>query len=286
VSSVLGRIGIGVICFAAGLLAVLVWQGTLSNAEQRSAALPTQNSEDLEELRELLEAESDAREELVEQVEELQRWLTDLEVAALAIGPEATENPGAADSEAPSENAATEPDPQAAQVHPPRHSFDERALIEAGLRPDEAAYLRESYEQSVLDRLYLRDQAIRDGWHGRGKLASAQSQLEQRLQEELGLESYDLMLYGAGRRNRVVVGNVFSRSAGEGAGLQPGDMVRSYAGRPIFSVRELRGLTTQGEPGEYVSLEVERSGRLVRLELPRGPIGVTLRPERVLPEVN
>jgi hypothetical protein len=282
----MGRIGIAVICFAAGLLAVLGWQATHSDAGRGPAALPTQNGEDLAELRKLLEAESDARQELAEQVEELERWLTDLEIAALAAAPEETEDPGAVGTEASSENGAREPDPHSAEVRPPRHTFDEQALIEAGLRPDEAAYLRERYEQSMLDRLYLRDQAVRDGWQGRGHLATAQSQQEQRLQEELGLESYDLMLYGAGRRNRVVVGDVFSRSAGEGAGLKPGDMVRSYGGRPIFSIRELRGLTTQGEPGEYVSLEVERSGRLVRLELPRGPIGVMLRPERVLPEVN
>ena len=270
----MGRIGIGVICFAAGLLGVIAWQATYSDADRRPGALLTQNRDDLAELRKLLEAESDAREELAE------------EIAELAAAPEKTEDPGAADSEASSQSAATEPGPAAAKAHPPRHSFDEQALIVAGLRPDEAAYLRERYEETMLDRLYLRDQALRDGWAGRGKLATAQSELEQSLQEELGLESYDLMLYGAGRRNRVVVGDVFSRSAGEGAGLRPGDMVRSYAGRPIFGIRELRALTSQGEPGEYVSLEVERSGRLVRLELPRGPIGVTLRPERVLPEVN
>lgn len=265
---------------------MLAWQATRGYPEGPTAALPTQNSEDLAELRELLEAESDARQELAEQVEGLQRWLTDLETAALAEAPEESEDPAATDVQAAPEGAGTEVHPQPARLRPPRQTFNEQALIDAGLRPDEAAYLRESYEEAVLDRLYLRDQAVREGWAGRGRLAQAQAELEQRLQEELGLENYELMLYAAGRRNRVVVRSVFSRSAGEEAGLQSGDMVRSYAGRPIFSIRELRSLTTQGEPGEYVNLEVERSGRIVRLELPRGPIGVTLRPESVLPEVR
>jgi hypothetical protein len=262
---------------------MLAWQATRYEPDRPMAAPPTQSSEELVELRKLLEAESEAREDLAEQVEELEGWLADLEAVALAEVPEENEDPAV---DAAPEGTGTEARSRPAELRPPRQSFDERALIDAGLRPDEAAYLRESYEQAVLDRLYLRDQAVREGWAGRGRLARAQAELEQRLQQELGLENYDRMLYAAGRRNRVVVGSVFSRSAGEEAGLQSGDMVRSYAGRPVFSIRELRSLTTQGEPGEYVSLEVDRSGRIVRLELPRGPIGVTLRPESVLPEVR
>ena len=77
----------------------------------------------------------------------------------------------------------------------PRPGFDAEALVAAGLDPTRAAALRERWEEHTLDKLYLRDQAAREGWmmsprHGREQYA-----LAARLRDEIGEEAYAALLY-------------------------------------------------------------------------------------------
>jgi hypothetical protein len=156
--------------------------------------------------------------------------------------------------------------------------FDEAALVLAGLRPSDAAALRELYEEIEMERLYLRDTAIRERWTGQ-KLQAEQIALDARLRgvgEEWGEDVYDWFLYAAGRTNRVVVESVLGGSPASEAGVQAGDEVISYAGRRVFTPKELRIGTNVGSLGETVVLEISRGGQIRSISLPRGPLGVRL----------
>ena len=102
--------------------------------------------------------------------------------------------------------------------------------------------------------------------------------------EEIGDESYDAMLYATGRKNRVVIRELLENSPGRSFGFESGDVVLSYDDRLIFRGRELRRATTQGERGEWVTVDVLRNGEVVRLRAQRGPIGAQLQSARILPD--
>ncbi len=165
--------------------------------------------------------------------------------------------------------------------------FDEERLLEAGLDPGRAAELRRAYEANRLDLLALRDQVMREGWAGGGMLELFQARAEQTaaLQGELGLEMYDLMLFGAGEPNRVVVRDVLPGSNAEVGGLLPGDVIRSYDGEPVFRMQELRYFMSQGDPEVPVDVRVDRDGLPATVRLSPGPIGVRMRPARRQPDI-
>ncbi len=159
---------------------------------------------------------------------------------------------------------------------------DASILARAGFSPSEIELLKQYLETIELDRLYLRDQATREGWERKPRFTRATRALDvrtARLRAEYGEEAYDWILHARGRPNRVVVQHVMAGSEADAIGLQEGDVFLSYDGRRIFGVPALRTATTSGELGETAEVEVERNGRAVRLFPRRGPLGVTLTPE-------
>ncbi|MGH0031297.1 MAG: PDZ domain-containing protein [Myxococcota bacterium] len=155
--------------------------------------------------------------------------------------------------------------------------FDEDALLLAGWLPADVDRLREAYETHELDRLYLKDEARRDGWFRTGRYRRELRALEDDFRAEVGDEDYDAALHAAGRNNRVIVLKVLANSAAQEAGVQAGDEIRSYAGVRIFDPFRLVLLSAQGRLGELVELRVVRGGRELRFFLPRGPLGLRLR---------
>ncbi|MEE9282190.1 MAG: PDZ domain-containing protein [Myxococcota bacterium] len=272
----LGAIAIGL---AVSVIGLLVWRDVRSEiAPEQSSAPPAVEAAppqlaipvfaDLDLLREVLAAEVAAREELAIEVETLRGELEQL-------------------------RAARDEQREAAQGLRSRFSrggrFDDERLREAGLADGRIDELRQAYEASQLDFLYLRDQAVREGWQGGGpgfaQLAQARAEQTAALQEELGLEMYDLMLFGAGQANRVVVRDVMPGSNAEAGGLLPGDVIRSYDDQPVFQTRELRYLMRQSDPETPVDIQVERDGLPATVRLTPGPMGVTLRPARRQPDL-
>jgi hypothetical protein len=171
---------------------------------------------------------------------------------------------------------------------PAPRTADERrgALVAAGLDPvlAEDLVLREA--QRSLERLSLRDQAIREGWLGSAEYRDELSRINadaRSLREEIGEEIYDRYLFATGEDNRVKIDSVIPGSAAEIAGLQPGDLIEAYADERLFDFSELRRKTTEGEYGEQVAVRVRRGGRVVETWIPRGPLGVTLNSARVEP---
>jgi hypothetical protein len=186
-------------------------------------------------------------------------------------------------------SAATATGGVAEEERPPApRTADERrgALVAAGVDPGmaEDSVLKEA--QRSLERLSLRDQAIREGLVGTAQYREELSRInadERSLREEIGDDIYDRYLYVTGADNRVKVDSVIPGSAAEIAGLQAGDLIESYADERLFDFSELRSKTTEGEYGEQVAVQVRRGGRVIETWVPRGPLGVTLDSARVGP---
>jgi hypothetical protein len=159
-------------------------------------------------------------------------------------------------------------------------------LERAGMRAGEIDELQARLEEIALERLYLRDQATREGWVGKPRFRRSMRELDgsyRELGDEYGEDAYDWILFAAGRDNRIQVTRVMAGSAAEDAGLEAGDVVVGYADERIFDGPSLQRATTTGEAGETVVLDVVRGGEVIRVYPPRGPLGVTLESIKVEP---
>jgi len=156
-----------------------------------------------------------------------------------------------------------------------------------GLDQDRAAEIAQRVNEVDLDRLYLRDQATREGWFNTPRYGQALQELNRdanALREDVGDDAYDRYLYATGQVNRVAVGSVISGSSAEEAGLKAGDTVLRYGDQRVFSTSELQSATTEGVAGDLVTVTVLRGDQRLRLYVPRGPLGIRLRPERTHPD--
>lgn len=159
-----------------------------------------------------------------------------------------------------------------------RGGFNEQALIDRGMNSSQASELKIYFEQLEMDRLYLRDQSIRESW-GREKLAEAMQALESReddLKSQLGESTYDAYLYAAGRSNRVEVTSVLEKGQAGMAGIMSGDQITRYDNQRIYSGFDLREATASGNIGDSVEVEIMRDGRTMQFYLVRGPLGIRM----------
>ncbi len=219
-------------------------------------------------LRKQLDAESAARQRLAAEVSELQGTVQMLEQRLDGL----TEQNGETD----------EPPPRVRESR----QIDAATFLAAGFDQNDATFLSNRWGQQQMDLLYLRDQAIREGWIDTPRYTQAVRELNSgaaSLRADIGPAAYDRFLFATGQPNRVVINAVIDSSPAHVTGLQPGDTIVTYDGNPIYSVNDLRTATTAGEPDVPVVLEVNRGGQLVELEIARGPLGVTLNPTRVEP---
>jgi len=177
-----------------------------------------------------------------------------------------------------------------AQVQPEADSEDSPSaldpFLEAGFDPDRAEYVKQLQDDLALQRLYLRDQAEREGWLRSPRYRDAMQAIAQReegLAQELGQDDYDRYLYAIGRPNRVLVGDVLANGPAQRAGIQIGDAILSYGGDRIFEANSLVTATREGTAGMSTAVEIEREGETQLVYVPRGPLGINLRVARVPP---
>lgn len=160
------------------------------------------------------------------------------------------------------------------------------ALVKAGVAEDRAADLVWRQGQLELDRLDLRDLAIREGWFGSDRYRDELDRIAEDtfdLRAEIGEGFYDRYLFEAGKDNRVEIASIIPGSAAEEVGLEPGDLVESYGEARVFTFRDLRTATSEGERGELVPVRIRRDGGFVDAWVPRGPLGVRLDRARARP---
>ena len=160
------------------------------------------------------------------------------------------------------------------------------ALLRAGVAAEVADDIIWRRAQVSLERLDLRDQAVREGWLNTDRYREELRKInEQRVsvRDEIGVDAYDRYLFETGQDNRVLVDSVIPGSAGEDSGMLPGDVIERYGDQPVYDFGDLRTATSDGARGELVPVTVRRGNQLVELVLPRGPIGIGLDATRVEP---
>mgnify|MGYP001816386843 CR=1 FL=1 len=163
--------------------------------------------------------------------------------------------------------------------------FNEQALIESGMSDSQARELKINFEQLELERLYLRDQSIREDWD-RNRYREALQALtdkEDELKKQLSESEYDSYLYASGQTNRVAVTSVLESAPAATAGIEPGDQIIRYDNQRIYNWRDLRDATSTGEIGETIAVEVDRDGKIIELYLARGPLGIRMNSVSVAP---
>jgi len=288
-------IAIGAAAGAAALSAALwVWltRPSDSDAPALETTAATRASGSLEEqlaaLREQLAAEKDARLGLAGEVEMLRQLFAEYGGGARFDTP-----PAGSAATAATAGQATAADPARArsQAGPADASekpwFDAQGLLAHGLSAPDVARLESVFEASELEVLYLRDQAMREGWAGTGRFMQSLYELRSGLREKVGDESFDWLLYATQRNNRVVARSVLSTGPAAHAGLRTGDLILRYDGRTIFRGSELQRATGQGEAGRMVPMDVQSNdGTERRLMVPSGPLGIQLVEERHPPQTS
>lgn len=153
-------------------------------------------------------------------------------------------------------------------------------LIAAGVDASTADNIEQRQNRYQLARLDLIDQAAREGWRESDEFDQRLAALDEErvdVREELGDEVYDRFLYEQGGSNRVGIDSVIGGSAAQLAGIRSGDMIVSYADGRVFKLPELQAATRSGARGESVQVTLYRDGELIAIDVPRGPLGVTLR---------
>ncbi|MDH3647548.1 MAG: PDZ domain-containing protein [Gammaproteobacteria bacterium] len=163
--------------------------------------------------------------------------------------------------------------------NPADSGLSEARFIEAGFPADVAARLKREMDQIALDRLYLRDQAVREGWLGSPRYRDelrALNKKQNEFRESLNSDEYDRYLYALGRPNRVIVSSVLTGSPAGESGLLAGDAILSYDGTRVYSPSEIRRETSGGNAGAVVPIEVMRDGQRQIIYVPRGPLGVNM----------
>ncbi len=225
-------------------------------------------------LRQRLDDEARARRALEQRVSELVRQVEMLESAS-------------ADPATGSETAAADDD-TTTETSDRREAggFNTQALIDSGMDDMLAGELQLFYEQIEMDRLYLRDQSLREDWD-RDAYRSALDELEDReseLRQRLGEEGYDAYLYASGQPNRVAVTSVIASAPAGQVGIEAGDHILRYDNQRIYNWFELREATAGGNIGDTVAVEVDRDGQTLQFYLARGPLGIRMNTLSVAPD--
>lgn len=135
--------------------------------------------------------------------------------------------------------------------------------------------------------LQIKDQIVSTGKVTHPRLGVTIQELNQTLAESFKLKQPD----GA------LVSSVAPGSAAAKAGLEPGDVILQYNGRPIASSTDLPAMVSLGKPGDKVMLGVWRGGKQIELstslgtandmlassdaaekDVPQGRLGLAVRP--------
>ncbi|HEY6966571.1 MAG TPA: DegQ family serine endoprotease [Burkholderiales bacterium] len=98
--------------------------------------------------------------------------------------------------------------------------------------------------------LKVKDQIVAKGSVQHARLGVSVQELNQALAESFGLK----------RPEGALVATVQAGSAAEHAGIQPGDVIVKYDGKPIGAAGELSAAVGQASPGDKVKLEILRKG--------------------------
>jgi hypothetical protein len=252
----------------------IVTDTAIVNSDPAAAADPNADvtTDSLKKLNRRLQNEIFARMAFEKRLEELSQKIADLELKA--------QLPGETTPTASNDNAGESNLPGSGQGW-----FNEQALVNNGISSSQASALKIQFEQLELERLYLRDQSIREGWD-RDRYREALQTLtgkEDNLKDQMSESAYDAFLYASGQTNRVAVTSVLESAPAATAGIKPGDQIIRYDNQRIYNWIELREATSTGAIGDTVAVEVDRDGETMEFYVARGPLGVRMNSLSVAP---
>ena len=161
----------------------------------------------------------------------------------------------------------------------PRRLYNLENLIKGGIASSIAEDIVRRKNSVELKRLELQDRAKRDNYSNTQRYYDELDDINQQdvnLREELGDDSYDEYLYASKQNNRIKIASVMLGSAAELAGIQKNDVVLSYDNKRMFTWQELKDATTEGQLGEFVSINIYRNGEIYSFTVLRGPLGTQL----------
>lgn len=250
---------------AEGLAQQLAW-GESSELD------PQQVAQIMESLLQTLDEEISERHFLAAQLEEVRSEMTAmLQDLRARFG---TAFPGNA-----SNTASPQPGAQADQT------IEERLAV-SGFTPQQIRTISRRVAETQMEQIELDDRARREGWITTSRYFEEFNNLvmgADTVRRDLGDDAYSHFLFAIGRPNRLTVGRVIETSPAEQAGLRLGDVIRSYAGERVFSSAQLTELRSSGDKDMPVIVEIIRDGEPMQVWIPRGPMGIQLRQDRVDP---
>jgi predicted metalloprotease with PDZ domain len=170
------------------------------------------------------------------------------------------------------------PEPQNADVAP-------HAAPIAAPTPDRltqltsAGFARDRALEILRKESQLREAAIAREYVAAGAIqplnGGSPAAIGQQLRKEMGDDEYERYLHALGKATRVRVGAVEADSAAANAGILSGDEILAYAGKRVFSLRDLNALMLQTSEGETVATTVVRGGQTIQLYAVGGALGIS-----------
>jgi serine protease Do len=120
---------------------------------------------------------------------------------------------------------------------------------------------------NVVSRVY--EQLRKDGHIRRGTMGVVVQDVDTQMSQALGIT----------RHPAVILADVVPHGSGEAAGLEQGDVLLAFDGKPITQTRQVQAEILQHKPGDTVTLDVQRGSEKLRknvalLERPNSPVAL------------
>ncbi|WP_237058781.1 PDZ domain-containing protein [Microbulbifer sediminum] len=169
------------------------------------------------------------------------------------------------------------PSPQDGQWKP-----RSQLLEEAGFAPDRVAEIialekRFNYERrKILHELHHQGDESSPGAHALQARLDSYTPAYRMLEGVLAPDEMERYLEATGNKRQFEIIAVTEGSSAAGAGLQRGDKILSYNGKPITDARELSAGIRSVAPGKTINMEVLRRGHKTSIPVPSGPLGVEI----------
>ena len=160
-----------------------------------------------------------------------------------------------------------------------RQWFDRRRALASGLSEAEIDRIFDKWAEAQRE-IHARIAAN----HAAGRMVRpGLRSYDRQLREFLDDDEFDVALFATGQTNRVELRAPTDDGGAMADGLQPGDIIESYDGAPVFRLVELQLMIRHSDPGQDVPIVVRRGGQLIDLTVPgQHPLGPKS-PERSAP---
>jgi hypothetical protein len=145
-----------------------------------------------------------------------------------------------------------------------------------------AGFTRERAQEILRREAELRRAAFEHEYAATGTIrplnTTSPSRVELQMRSWMGDPEYERYLRAIGQATRVRVADVEPDSVAANAGILSGDEILSYAGRRVFSLRDLNALMLKTSEGETVATTVVRDGHEMELYVTGGALGISPAP--------